>query len=463
MKVALGAILVSSFILKLGLAVSFPDSTPKLDELDYLQLAKGLQNEGRMVDTYRPPLYPLYLAAVTKLGGGDFAIRFWQIVMSTVSVLLVYRIGRSILDRRAATIAAALAAFDPVVFMFTWPFWSETLFIFLLLAALQPLCFDASLRKRWPWVAAGVLLGLAGLTRAMILTFVPFLLPWAILQMVRQENRGPGPGWRSGVLRFGLLALGCALVVLPWTVRNFRVTNALTIVDSNGPYNLLVGNQPESAFVAKDNYWSTCFGRVDGNIYRNVSRKDVATAQRLATRSAIEHIRDAPARFVRKFFWEAGHLWTLDSYLLRHVRNGWWGPGMQGWPTTVITVVSVAFFVSLVLAGTVGLATQAGSPFRGLAILMMIHATVLYGVTFALSRYCLPLHPVLAIAAAGALAAPGRVMNRVQKKGRRRYRTVVWAGVILAMSASWARDIPLVWDMLHTGGSAYQFVLNEDC
>jgi len=497
-------ILILSGVLKLWLAVSLDSSPPVLDERDYLQLAQGLVDQGRYAGAFRPPLYPAYMAMMISWGWGTLGIRIGQVLMSTVSAVLAYRIARRMLGTPSARIAAGLLAFDPVLVMFTHRLWSETLFIVLLLAALDILSASSATRKWWPWLAAGFLFGLAGLTRPVILTFVPLLLPWAILQMRRREpfpveecrgggrigagdpvtsqqagtpraggparrdSReahglacGPRNALRTGGLRFIILVVGCAAVVAPWTIRNALAHHALIVVDTNGPFNLLVGSQSEAAFVDKDSFWSQRFGLVGGRPYQAVARHDASAAQRMAMQQTWENVHRTPRLFAQKCLWEASRLWTLDSFLLRHLRNGWYGSATAPWLTVVLTLVAIGFFIMLGLASFVGLATEPPSPFRGLAFLLIVHATILFGITYSLSRYCLPLHAVLAVPAAGLLSSPRCRLSRLRSAGFRSHRVLLLAVVVAVLGWQWARDLPLVRDMINNSGAGHLFQMER--
>lgn len=472
-------ILALSGALKLWLAFSLDSSPSVLDERDYLQIAQTLADQGHYPGNFRPPLYPAYMAMMISLGWGTLGMRVGQVILSTISAVLAYRIAGRMFGTPAARIAGGLLAFDPVLVMFTHRLWSETLFIVLLLAALDILSATAVTRRWWPWASAGLLLGLAGLTRPVILTFVPLLLPWALLQMRRagrmsgagvqdakaeqakdgeQGSRSPA---RAGCLRFGLLVLACSAAVAPWTIRNALVHDALIVVDTNGPFNVLVGSQPEAAFVDKDSLWSQRFGLVGGRPYQVVVQQDAAAAQRMAMQQAWENIKGSPGRFARKCLWEASRLWTLDPFLLRHLRNGWYGRATAPLFTAMMTLLAAGFFVVLVLAAFAGLATEAASPFRGLALLLIVHATILFGITYALSRYCLPLHAVLAIPAAGMLSSFRCRLSRLKPAGFRVHRVLLLVAVVTILGWQWAGDLPMVWDMMSNTGAGYLFRMEQ--
>ncbi|MFQ5490048.1 MAG: ArnT family glycosyltransferase, partial [Phycisphaerae bacterium] len=267
--VVLWAVLVASFGIKAGLVAATHDSPLVLDETEYVQQARTIAQQGRYVGTFRPPLYSASLAGVLLLGGTLVHVKLAQVLLSTLTVVFVYRMARRTVGLQAARAAAVLCALDPVLITFTHHIWSETVYIFLFAATADLMTSDVTWRHRWPWLIVGALLGLAGLTRPMILSFAPLMVVWTLLQTHRQADPGPAHAestttrkWPTGFMRIALLTLGCILIVLPWTLRNARVTGAFVLVDTNGPFNLLVGSQRAAAFVDKDDFWSFRYGQV---------------------------------------------------------------------------------------------------------------------------------------------------------------------------------------------------------
>ena len=457
----LWAMLGASLLLKLALAILVDGHQPVLDEVAYLGLARTLAGEGRFTGTFRPPLYPAFMALFLVTGLGTLGVRVAQALVSTVSAALVYRIAGRLFDRRTARIGAALFAFNPVLIAFSHRLWSETLFILLLLVALDLLVTAARSRGRLPWLVAGATLGLAGLARPLILTFVPLLLPWAVLQLVRWRRVAGAPPlarpWLEATLRFALLAAAAGAVVLPWTVRNYVTTGGVILVDANGPFNFLVGTQPEAAFVDKDDMWSERFARVDGRRYEDYVLVNPLHAQELALATAKRNIREHPGLYLRKSLWEAGHLWTVDSFLLRHVRNGWYGSLVPAWSVPFITIGAAGFVALLVLFGLGGLLAMPTSPFRGLALLLLAHSTLLFGLTYSLSRYALPLHAVLTFGAAMVLASPHAAARGLRRSPGGAARALTLAAALLFVGVAWTRDLPLLHDMIATGGSNHHF------
>ena len=441
--------------IKLLLAFVGERNAPILDEGAYLSLARNLAATGNFEGTFRPPLYPAFEALFLWGGLGTLGIRLAQVVLSTISILLVYRIALREAGQRAARIAAFLVAFNPVLIAFSHRLWSETLFIFLLLLAIDLLArpiLEGNLRR---WVGAGLLLGLAALTRPMLVTFLPFLAAWLLVPVLKRQAPAT-----PALVRFAALALAMALVILPWTVRNRLASGDFVLIDSNGAFNILVGAQPETRFVDKDDVWSYRFGRVDDQAYVDLVGREPGRAQSLAMEDATRHIRNDFGGFVAKSWWEAGHLWTMDSFLLRHLRNRWYG-GIPGWIVPIVTLMAAGWFVVVVLSGFLGITVTSPSSFRSLLLLLLVQFTLLFAATYALSRYAVPLQALLAIPAGAFLASWKESLGRLRAGVVPLHRLVLLGLVVIALGLVWIRDIPLLKDMIQTGGSRHRFQMEE--
>jgi hypothetical protein len=196
---------------------------PTSDAADYLRLAVAVRNGLGFVSpsgeptAFRPPLYPLFLAA---LGAEPRVALAVQLVLGALNCLLVVRLGMRLLGRGAAPwVAGALLAVDPVHAAACARLLSETLFESLFLVALLALWPDAGRRR---WALGGVCAGLALLTRAAGLPAVALVAAWA---WARHPARG----------RASSSFLACAaLTTLPWLARNAIVMGAPVLTTQGG-------------------------------------------------------------------------------------------------------------------------------------------------------------------------------------------------------------------------------------
>lgn len=154
-----------------------------------------------------------------------------QILLWLVGAALLFAIARSLTQSRTVAYGAAgLYLLSPELSAFTHYLWPETLHLFFFLAALWLL---VSHGERWlAGLLAGLLLGLALLTKLVLLPFLPLLLVLFVLNT---------PGTRAGrSLRALLLSLALAATVLPTMLANQAQQGVFAVADSS-TFNLWVG------------------------------------------------------------------------------------------------------------------------------------------------------------------------------------------------------------------------------
>ncbi len=218
------------------------------DEGEYFSAATWLA-QGRGFSWYqqylwtRAPLYPLFLAVHLRLFGDNLApIYVSQTILSLVNVALVYALARRLTptSRVVPTIAAVLMAVYLPFATYTQVLLSETLFLTLLLGGFLALVRWRMEDGRYSWLlVAGVLFGLATLTRSLTLLFIPFVALWLF---VRTKNIEQGTkDFRYRILCSLLFILYSFGTIAPWTIYNSRLYGGLIVVDTSGAFNLLLG------------------------------------------------------------------------------------------------------------------------------------------------------------------------------------------------------------------------------
>jgi arylsulfatase A-like enzyme len=429
------AVVAAAFVVRALALVAADDAQLVLDEQHYLQRAEALldgqgflgsyqswvRHEGRPIElpqypgAWQPPGQTLFLAsAMAVFGRNVTAARFAQVVLGTLGVWLVWLLGRAWLDERHGLVAAWICALYPNLVAFTHYLWSETLFIALFLAALVLLTRRRAAPTAVEAMAGGALLGLAALTRASALYFLPLLLLWMVWAW---------PAERRRVLGRTALAAGAALLmILPWTVRNTALHGGFVAIETNAPYNLWRGNGPD-AFAGRgsdavDSYAWPFQGIPIAPVGNRTARRLVEEARRdlgsaapgdleiagYARASALDAIREAPGRFVARIPIRLEDLWNPTSFLLRHFRLGAYGPV----PTFVVALVSAAAvlgYLALMGLAAAGLWRLRRQPEAWLVLGWALFLSAVSAVSFGLTRFRLPFVPLAAIAAAPALLA----------------------------------------------------------
>ncbi len=249
--IALGVIVAFALTLRLVYLHEIQDHplfrTLMGDPAVYFAQARDIA-QGKLVPEHAyfhsSPLYPFFLALVARLGGAGFEpIRVVQSVAGTLSVLLIFLLGRLTVGTRSGLIAAFFAAlYVPLMF-----FEGEVLEITLVITALLGSLVFLQLADRgggaWKAVAAGALLGLAGLGKPNLLLFAPVGALWLALHgRKRRERRARVVRVLPAVLFFA----AAGVVILPATVHNFRAEGDFIPVSSNGGINFFIGNHRNS-------------------------------------------------------------------------------------------------------------------------------------------------------------------------------------------------------------------------
>jgi 4-amino-4-deoxy-L-arabinose transferase-like glycosyltransferase len=375
---------------------------------------RGYLSLGQHPTAYYPPGYPYFLGALQwlsdRVGLGDHLVLvagLVQAVLGGVAVGAVVIAAERLGGRRCAIVAGTLMALWPNLVIHSSLMLSETLFIAVFTVTLAAL-LCASDGSRWwstPLLIAAVGLGLCTLIRpqSTFLALPAIALAWALHSM----------GWRRWCARMGVLLAGIVLVVAPWTIRNAVVLDGFVPVSTNTGDNLCMGFNPDTTggfMVAPE-----C---ETGEFYVQGIDQELR--------------RDAEAR-QRALDWASGHLGELPSLSLRKLQITYANDrdGLRalesfdqdsflsdGTRRALGAVVDVYFFTVLALAA-VGLVLSAVRGWRGrrqdaaplLVVLLTLSAAMVPVVSFADTRFKVPVAPCYAILAAVALVA---VWDRVR-------------------------------------------------
>jgi len=187
------------------------------------QLARGEPYQYGSPDAavVRMPGYPLLLAGLFKLAGGEPPVswaRALSAICGTLAVAAVYGLGRQLFGPPTGLVAACLASIYPGAIGDSVFVLSEAPFCPLMLAQLTASAagWQAATARRGAWLAAlaGALAGLATLMRPSWLLFAPFAVATGVV-FGRQ---------RAKHLRLGVIMLATLMLTMaPWWIRNAQV------------------------------------------------------------------------------------------------------------------------------------------------------------------------------------------------------------------------------------------------
>ncbi|MHB8375765.1 MAG: ArnT family glycosyltransferase [Dehalococcoidia bacterium] len=160
-----------------------------------------------------PPGYPATLAVVYKLTGDSlWAARLLNVLLGALTPVLVFLIARRLFDLTVAAFAGVTLAVLPGHVLFTSVLLTETYFGFLAALVLAICVYFVFGRERanLPLIAGvGALTAFTGYVRGEFLAFGLVLALFLLFQYGRRA-----------ALPLAALALGAAVIVVPWVVRN---------------------------------------------------------------------------------------------------------------------------------------------------------------------------------------------------------------------------------------------------
>ncbi|MDH3214181.1 MAG: glycosyltransferase family 39 protein [Myxococcales bacterium] len=414
------------------------------DECAYAELTRVLL-DGHGVQPYGGHLWaPGYVSflALHGLVVERFvdAAKLTQVLLSVASLALLYDLARSIFDRRIAALAAWIFALYPTLIAFTHYLWPETLYIVLLLLSLR-LALEAGRaaadpgRALVPWaVAAGVALGATCHVKPLPLYFVPVLAVWLFVFFGRNVR----------AVTAGLLVAGTvALTLIPWTVHAYRQYGRAMIVEATIGENLWRGN---NHFLPPNADWGMPRPLEGG--YPACKDANFVDQDRCNVGRALGFVRGHPALFLRRVPFKLADLWGPNSFLIRHLHFGLYGET----PRVVVVALSaltVASYAAVVVGAVLGLAFAVGGPNRServawvwLVMLLVLYYCAVHALVFGMSRFRLPLMPLLFPFAAMAWTERRRLGELRQRPAA----LAAIATVLLLFAASWSGRWAPIWE-----------------
>jgi hypothetical protein len=147
------------------------------------QLARGhgYAFPGGPPTAFRVPFYPIFIAMVTQ-GRQDFwALLIAQALVSAGTVACVAWLARMWFGRTVALVAAAITALYPYYLWHDTALQETGLFTFLATLAMALIVVTQRTRGMVGALLAGLVLGLAILTRATLLPFALFAVVWLVV------------------------------------------------------------------------------------------------------------------------------------------------------------------------------------------------------------------------------------------------------------------------------------------
>ncbi len=362
---------------------------PISDCLVYDQTARMIADYGTFgfepdkPTTFWPPGASALYAVLFKLFGHSFLpVVALNIALGVAVVYITYALAAHALGHRPGLIAGLFVALWPMHVQFTTVLASELPFTALLLAGMLVWLKN----EKEPIVRiflGGTLFALACYMRPTALLIPPIM---AGLDLLFRPNKG-----RTFVHAAAMGAL-MALLIAPWTYRNYKAFDAFVPISANSGTNLWMGNNPDTTGYYQD--------------YPKYPELNEAQADRERGKLAKAYIAKEPLAFVKR---------TLVKLVGLHksqtIGVHWNAQGLQKHfsdaTLRVLKIASSAYWwgmLALAVFGVVGLVVRDGVKRTLLSPLLYCWAyfALIYAVWVIQDRYTFPSTPMIAgLAAAG--------------------------------------------------------------
>ena len=426
------AVLLAAAIVWAAFAVVLGDYPPVSDQREYYnagaRLAAGLgltYPNGTLYVHSHPPLYPILLGLIFGAGGGAVAVRVVQLVLALATLALAYLTARRAFGVRVAKASlAAGALYLPTAFYLS-QFYSEILFTFLLVAAAYLFLIGLESRRGLGvCLAAGVLLGAAGLARGVALVVALALAFYMLLR------RGPAFGRR--LAKTAALALGVAAAVAPWSAYVYRETGRAVLVDTKSAMVFYLGNNEATP---AHHAWDIVSGGGFPQPAGIEQARDRFELSRLYFAGAFRYIAGHPGRTLLRFVSKFADTWEVDRMFAADYRAGYL-PGARKPFIYACLAAELAASAAALVAFWVALVLMPAGAWRGLAWAATLATAFAYAATLSHPHYHYPLM-VLGIPALGYFFA--EVLPGLRARAFSRRRLAFAAASVAALAVIWVR------------------------
>jgi len=211
--------------------------TPTIDPLYHDLWAKQVAS-GDLLGSgpfFRAPFYAYLLGAIYAVFGPSLtAAKIIQHILGAFSCSLIFILADKYFGRKIAVISGLIASFYWVFIYFEDELLLDSLLVMFSLILIFVLLRIYENPRRKLFFAAGIILGVAAITRPNFLIMLPVIAIWIYYALKSRL--------KEKIVGFLILAAGSALIILPVTVRNIVVGGDFVLIASQGGINFYIGN-----------------------------------------------------------------------------------------------------------------------------------------------------------------------------------------------------------------------------
>jgi len=249
---------------------------------------------GKKYDVNWPPVYPLFLAAISFLFGNSYLILgITQAFISALTCFLIYLIAKNIFNNKVGLISLIISCFYIDMIWYAGVLMAETLGLFLLLTVVYLILKEKS------YITTGILFGLTCLTKGVFLIALPGIIIWIWIK----SNK------KTVLLKIFKFTIFTFLTILPWIIRNYFEYKSFVLIEPKVSIEIFIGHNP-SATGGCDYYF---IEHDYGHFYKDDSLS-IIEKNKIAKEIAINFACNNPAREIQLIFLKLSQYWALRTH-----------------------------------------------------------------------------------------------------------------------------------------------------
>lgn len=286
--------------------------------------------------SFRPPLYPVFLAIIYFIFGTGakrfFITRVFQAFLSAALTPLIFQISLKIFPKniKIAVWSSIGVAIYPMLVIYPLAIATENLFFVLFYLSLLLILLLEKYRNWQYFMIAGFIMGLTALTRSVFLGITLLTFIWMFF--VLKEKK------KSIIFLFTF-----SIIVVPWMVRNTMLHQQLTGIESALGYDLYIGYHPKSTGTFQYGISMDLMPFLDDGLRDKIGQE-----------KALEFIKSDPGRFPYLILRRLGYFWGLERRAFTYFYSNDFFGYIPKVPLVLISLILLGPFVIISISSVFG-------------------------------------------------------------------------------------------------------------
>lgn len=187
---------------------------------------------------FRAPFYIYLLGLVyTIFGYSLIAARIFGHLIGLISISITYCLAYKIFSKKTAIIAGVIHGLYPIAIYFESELLVDSLFTMLFELSVLLFLFAREKRRYRYYSLTGLSIGLAAITKPIILAMVPLFIIWIFIDRT---------SFKKSAINILIILTTILLSIAPVTLRHLVIADDFVLISSSGGVNFFIGNNPQA-------------------------------------------------------------------------------------------------------------------------------------------------------------------------------------------------------------------------